>query len=322
MRAAIYCRVSTEDQQREGTSLESQLEACQRKATTEALLVDESDVYIETYSGLSLSRPALDRLRERIRTREIDVLIAYTLDRLSRDPVHYIIITEEIERHNARLALVTEDVDSSDLGRLIAYIKGYAAKIEAEKIRERTMRGKRTRAEKYGKMPTGRGVLYGYDYDVETGRNKANADIENVRMAGLWILEAHVSLNEVCRRFNNMGLLAPRGGHVWRRSTVGRIMRNPAYAGQTMAFRTKTISGKRVHVKEEDMVPIPDAVDVPAFTPDEWAAIQTQLDRNRELSPPEPEAHIPASRPRVLRARWKEVSRDTWAWQEVLPLRW
>ncbi|GAH81579.1 unnamed protein product, partial [marine sediment metagenome] len=116
MRAAIYCRVSTEDQEREGTSLQSQLEACLKKAHELGYEVPEEFIILETYSGLTLDRPKLPGLRQWVRDKEVDAVMGYTLDRLSRDPVHFIILQEELERAGTELILVTETVDSSDLG--------------------------------------------------------------------------------------------------------------------------------------------------------------------------------------------------------------
>ena len=87
--------------------------------------------------------------------RHIDVVVCYCLDRLSRDPGHGVIITQELEKHGVKLEAVTEDVDNSELGKLISYIRGYASKVEAEKIRERTMRGKKAKA-KQGQIPAWR----------------------------------------------------------------------------------------------------------------------------------------------------------------------
>ena len=115
MKAAIYCRVSTEDQEREGSSLQSQLEACEKIAQERDYEVPLELIVLETYSGLSLDRPKLNELREWVRDKQVDVVIAYTLDRLSRDPVHFIILQEELERVGVELILVTEDIDSSDL---------------------------------------------------------------------------------------------------------------------------------------------------------------------------------------------------------------
>ncbi len=284
MNAAIYCRVSTEDQEREGTSLDSQLKACQDKAQELGYEISEKYTVRETYSGLSLDRPKLDQLRQWVRNKEVDAVVAYTLDRLSRDPVHFIILQEEIERSGVKLILVTEDLDNSDLGLLIAHIKGYAAKLEAEKIKERTMRGKRERI-KNGKLPTGRGILYGYDYDKELGINVANDKLDIVKMIGQWLIQEGIFLNEACRRLMEKHIPAPKGGYRWSRGTVGRIMRNPAYAGKSYAGKTRMEGKKRVGCSEADHVLIPNAVDRTAFAWEEWEMIQRQLDRNRELSP-------------------------------------
>ena len=278
--AAIYCRVSTEDQEREGTSLDSQLKACQDKAYELGYEISEKYTGKETYSGLSLDRPKLAQLRQWVRDKEVDAVVAYTLDRLSRDPVHFIILQEEIERSGVELILVTEDLDNSDVGLLITHIKGYAAKLEAEKIKERTMRGKRERI-RNGKLPTGRGVLYGYDYDREHGINVANDKLAIVKMIGQWVIEEGIFLNEACRRLMEKHIVAPKGGYRWSRGTVGRIMRNPAYAGKSYAGKTRTEGKKRVICSEAEHVLIPNAVDCAAFTWEEWELIQRQLDRNR-----------------------------------------
>ena len=85
-KAATYCRVSTDNQEAEGTSLQTQLggclEYCQDKGYEVAHRLSE------TYSGLTLDRPKLNELRELVRTGDINVVVVYCLDRLSRDPVH------------------------------------------------------------------------------------------------------------------------------------------------------------------------------------------------------------------------------------------
>lgn len=290
MKAAIYCRVSTDLQELEGTSLHTQLEACLERAKELGYETKPDFIMRETYSGLSLDRPKLNEVRQWVRDKQVDAVVAYTLDRLSRDPVHFIILQEELERAGVTLIMVTEDVDSSDMGRLITYIKGFAAKLEAEKIRERTMRGKRERI-KSGKLPTGRGVLYGYDYDKEREINVANDNLETVKMVGQWLIEEGVFLNEACRRLMAKGIPAPKGGHRWSRGTVGRIMRNSAYAGKSYAGKTKMEGKRRIRCSETDHVLIPDAVDRTAFTWEEWEFIQRQLDRNRELSPRNQKLH-------------------------------
>jgi site-specific DNA recombinase len=64
-RAAVYCRVSTDSQEREGTSLKTQLERCLTYCHDKGY--DATYQFSETYSGLSLERPELDKLRELVR---------------------------------------------------------------------------------------------------------------------------------------------------------------------------------------------------------------------------------------------------------------
>ena len=139
MKAAVYCRVSGTTQEQEGTSLQSQLEACKKLAIDKGYEVPEEFIISETYSGLTLDRPKLTEMRQWVRSNRIGVVIVYTLDRFSRDPVHFILLQDELEKANVGLELVMDSLDSSDMGKLITHIKGYAAKLEAEKIKEKLL---------------------------------------------------------------------------------------------------------------------------------------------------------------------------------------
>ena len=160
--SAIYCRVSTDNQEAEGTSLQTQLEASLKYCLDKGY--DARYRFSEAYSGLTIERPKLNALRELVRAGEVNVIVVYCLDRLSRDPTHGVILTQEMEKHSVKLEAVTEDIDNSELGKLISYIRGFASKLEAEKIRERTTRGKKERA-KEGRIPGGgSSKIYGYNY--------------------------------------------------------------------------------------------------------------------------------------------------------------
>jgi site-specific DNA recombinase len=299
-KVAIYCRVSTEDQEREGTSLDSQLKACQDKAQELGYEISDKYTIRETYSGLSLDRPKLTQLRQWVRDKEVDAVIAYTLDRLSRDPVHFIILQEELERAGVVLVMVTEDVDSSDMGKLIAHIKGFAAKLEAEKIKERTMRGKRARA-LAGKLPANSHArLYGYSYMPGKGVGEGIRYITEeqavvVREIYQWLLEG-LSTDAITYRLRELGIPTPSGKGYWIRSTVLQILKNPAYCGKTYAF-TRTYGMPKYRLKadtkrkntgiiwkpREQWVEIPHAT--PAIVSEEtFNAAQEKLTENRRLA--------------------------------------
>src|SRR5581483_4958290 len=143
VRAAIYCRVSTPGQEQDGTSLDTQEEACRRFAADRGYTVSTTHVYRETFTGAEFhERPRLGDLRAALRARQLDVVIAYAVDRLSRDQVHIWLLLDEVERGGARLEMVTESFDATPTGKFLLSARAFAAEVERQKIRERTQRGR------------------------------------------------------------------------------------------------------------------------------------------------------------------------------------
>ncbi len=283
--AATYCRVSTDNQEAGGTSLQTQLEGCLKYCQDKSY--DVRYRFSEAYSGLCLERPELDKLRDLVRSENIDVVVCYSLDRLSRDPVHGVILTQELEKHHIGLEAVTETIDNSELGKLISYIRGYASKLEAEKIRERTMRGKRARA-KEGRIPSGGGTrIYGYDYikvSQENGGRRVINEIEAswVRQMYDWLINEGLSTNAIVYRLR--ALNAPtKSGKIWAKYSVQKILTNPAYTGKFYAFTTK--GHKRFSRPQSDWIEIKGVT--PTIIPQEtFEAAQRQLQINRTRTVP------------------------------------
>ncbi|MFC2026395.1 recombinase family protein [Chloroflexota bacterium] len=296
--AAIYCRVSTDNQESEGTSLQTQLEACLRYCHDKDY--DAAYRLSEAYSGLTLDRPKLNELRELVRAGDIDVVVCHCLDRLSRDPVHGVIIIEELEKHHVILEAATETVDSSEVGKLISYIRGFASKLEAQKIRERTMRGKKARA-LAGKLPANSHAhLFGYSYLPGKGIgegvryvNEQQADV--VRQMYQWLLEG-LSTDAITYRLREMAIPTPTKKGYWIRSTVLGILKNPAYYGKTYAFTCTYGKPKRrlkpdtkrkntgiIWKPREEWLEIPNATP-PIISEATYNAAQERLGQNRRMA--------------------------------------
>ncbi len=298
--AAIYCRVSTDNQEQEGTSLQTQLEACKKLAQQRGYEVEEQHIIQEVYSGLTLDRPDLAKLRQWVRDKEVDAVIGYTLDRLSRDPVHFILLQEELERAGVELILVTESLDSSDMGKLITHIRGFAAKLEAEKIRERTMRGARQRASQ-GKIPIGgTGKLYGYTYITGKGDHEGiryvNEDQARwVKEMYRWLVDEGLTVNAITYRLRALGIPTPGKSPFWRNGKVHEILTNPAYMGKTYAFtysyaEPKQNPGTSGRPKRKRLVrkPAEEWVEIPGATPlivsqETFELAQVKLRQNKRL---------------------------------------
>jgi len=108
MKATIYCRISTDEQERESTSLQNQLGAGKKVAREEGYEVSEELTFMETYSGLSLDRPELTKLRGIARDESIAAVIAFTPDRLCRNGEDILALAKEFKTHGAKLIFVNE----------------------------------------------------------------------------------------------------------------------------------------------------------------------------------------------------------------------
>ena len=98
----------------------------------------------DVHSGAELKeRPHLSRLREAMRHRAIDVVVAYALDRLSREQNQQGALVYEADDAGVRLEFVTEDFENSATGKFIRSARAFVAEVEREKIIERTVRGRR-----------------------------------------------------------------------------------------------------------------------------------------------------------------------------------
>ncbi len=275
--AAIYCRVSTDNQEAEGTSLQTQLDACLNYC--HGKVYDATYRFSEAYSGLTIDRSKLNELRKLVRNEQIDVVVVYCLDRLSRDPTHGVILTQELEKHGVILEAVSETVESTELGKLINYIRGFASKLEAEKIRERTMRGKKAKA-RMGQIPGGGFArTYGYDYVKKSGNNGGRRVINEtearwVRQIYHWLVYDGLSTTAITKKLNTLNAPTKHGGF-WKKQTVSAILKNRSYPGKTYAF-TMSRNKAKYSKPESEWIEVPDAT--PAIIDQElFDAVQKQL---------------------------------------------
>ena len=239
MRTAIYCRVSTEDQEREGTSLQSQLEACLEKACELGYDAPEEFIFREAYSGLTLDRPQLTTLRNRAKDGEIQAIIVHTPDRLSRVGEDILALAKEFKVAGVKLQFVKEQWDDTLNGKLVAFMLGWASEFEAAQFKERSLRGKRARAA-LGKLPSGAGrKLFGYHYikgkEIGEGIRYVNkAEAKWVGQIFDWLVNEGLTVNGITRRLRALDVPTPAGGQFWYRQSVYRILTNLAYTARPM----------------------------------------------------------------------------------------
>lgn len=147
MRAAIYARVSTEEQ-----TYELQVNACIRWCEQQEL---EYDVFADKISGSKSSRPEFNDMMERIRRNEYGAIVIWKLDRLGRSTIHLLQLMEEFRNRNMQIVIVTGNIDTSrPEGRLFFTIIAGFAELEREYIKQRVQAGIDTKKEKG--IPLGR----------------------------------------------------------------------------------------------------------------------------------------------------------------------
>jgi site-specific DNA recombinase len=280
--AAIYCRVSGDSQERDGTSLQTQLDACKKYCQEKGYEVAQA--FSETYSGLTLERPKLSQMRDIARNGEIEVVVVYCLDRLSRDPTHGVIITQGFEQNHVKLEAVTEDLNNSELGKLINYVRGFASKLEAEKIKERTQRGKRAKA-KAGCMVGGFHITYGYDYvrlirgERQARRLVNETEARWVKQMFAWLVDDGMSSFAIAGKLNELGV-PTKHGRRWTGSNVRSILHNPSYCGKTYAFARIRRQNRRR--PRDEWIEIPGDLTPVIVSPEVFEAAQKQLYVNYE----------------------------------------
>jgi len=143
-RAAIYARVSTEDQHNE-----NQVERLKDYAKLNKYNVTK--IYTDVMTGKSAARPALQNMIQDMRKRRFDILIVWSIDRLGRSLQHLLQTVQEFEKHGVDFVCITQPIDtSSPHGKFTFTILGAVAELERELIRERVKLGM-DRAKKEGK---------------------------------------------------------------------------------------------------------------------------------------------------------------------------
>ena len=228
MRAITYSRVSTDAQERDGTSLETQERASLELAGANSWRV--VDAIRDTASGYTLDRPGIDRVRELLRQGAVDLVISHSVDRLSRNQNHIGVLFNEVEQARAKLEFVTERFEDTATGRFILAARAFTAEVEREKLAERTMRGKEARA-KSGRIPQGTGKgCYGYVYDAASGTREINEKQAAVVQRVFERFCNGDGCSLIAGDLNREGVPA-FGGGPWHPLTVRRILANERILG-------------------------------------------------------------------------------------------
>jgi len=243
IRAAFYARVSGE-QQAAAHTIESQIAALSERASCEGTPVPPERRFIDDgYSGATLIRPALDRLRDLVSVGAIDRIYVHSPDRLARNYAYQVLLLDEWRRRGVEVVFLNRPLGESPEDDLLLQVQGIVAEYERAKIMERSRRGKKHAAQS-GSLNVMSGAPFGYRYvSVREGGGQARFEpVEEqarvVRQIFAWIGRDRCSLAEVCRRLHKTATPTATGKLIWSREAVWHVLQNPAYIGQAAYGKT------------------------------------------------------------------------------------
>ncbi len=243
LRASAYLRVSTDEQAKEGYGLVYQIEKIKNYVELRDFKLDDKHIYRDDgYSGTlpPEKRPALKRLLEDAEKKEFDIVLVYKIDRLARKLLITLETIHKLGELGVEFSSITENFDTANpFGRYMMGMMGGMAELERDTIRDRTLNGKISAA-KTGKWVTGI-PPYGYKVDKKTRRlQTVPKEAEVIRKFYHWLIEERISLREIERRANLMGLPAPKHNTIksrvtsnkWFKRTITKILTNEIYTGE------------------------------------------------------------------------------------------
>lgn len=245
-KAAIYARVSSQ-KQKEDETIESQELILREFGLKEGYLVSEMCVFLDNgISGQSLQRPALDELRDLIRTESVDAILIYSPDRLARNYPHQLILLDEFRRCGVKVHFI-KNAPQGDTPEAIMFthFQGIFAEYERALILDRSRRGTIHKA-KIGDPAILPKLPYGY----KRIKNERQTEIEIVeedanvvrKIFNLYIHE-RLSLNGICRKLGECQIKSPKGNPCWFPATILGILRNRAYTGSAAYGKSEKSEG-------------------------------------------------------------------------------
>ena len=248
--AAIYARVSSARQKDENTIV-SQTAALRAFAQQQGFSVpNEWVIEDEGFSGASLIRPGLEKVRDLSAAGQIEAVLVYSPDRLSRKYAYQVLLMEEFARHDVETVFIKAPQSATPEDQLLLQFQGMIAEYERAQILERSRRGKRHRALQ-GVVNVLGGAPYGYRYIRKSEHAPASyavidAEAAVVRMVYETYTVQGLSIGAITGLLNARGVPTRKRVTRWERSVVWAMLRNPAYKGTACFGKTKTAARQRI----------------------------------------------------------------------------
>ena len=292
MHVAAYARVSTQRQVQAQTT-EQQLDRLRAYAASQGWVLAPEHLFRDDgYSGASLRRPGLDRLRDAAASARLDRVLITAPDRLARNYVHQVLLVEELQKHGAVVDFLDRPMSRDPHDQLLLQIRGAVAEYERTLIAERMRRGRLRKLRAGALLPWTR-PPYGYRLDPERPRDPAGVRLDEAEAAVVrdlftWFADEGTAVTALVQRLHRLGIPSPRARGTWSASALRGVLSNPIYLGQVFANRLRTRPAER---RRSALLPVGRGEGgTRVADPAEWIAVapvpavigQEQFDRAQE----------------------------------------
>jgi site-specific DNA recombinase len=240
--AALYRRVSGEEQKQKGFSLPDQraeaLEYCVRKNLEVVREFEDAG-----YSGKFLERPDLDELRDLVTSGGVNVVVVSKRDRLARG-LYAGYLKNEFKRRGVELIALDSITEDTPYGELLENTLDNFSEFERFMIADRMRRGKRSKA-KQGKLIASPQSDYGFRYnETRDGYEVDELKMALVRRVFRMVGVEGMTLNAVGARLEAEGIPSPRGGRTWNRPTLRKFILSDVYLRHSYEEVASIVSGE------------------------------------------------------------------------------
>lgn len=253
MKTAIYMRVSTEEQAKEGYSLQAQ----RRKLVAYCDARDWEIIQVYCDEGISGSsiekRPQATLMLNDLKKGLFENILILKVDRLCRNTRNLLEIVDLCKAYNVRLNAVEESIDyTTPTGKMMLTILGSFAELERSTITSRMVSGKeqKQRDGLYMKTPW---LCYGFQWEGDILKPHPIESQVVLKIIDFYL--AGNSMLQVAKLANAEGYRT-RDGRLWSCSNIGRLLRNPTLKGYTTWHSSKKGATDKVCVKAKNVVPL------------------------------------------------------------------
>mgnify|MGYP000590330077 CR=1 FL=1 len=292
MRVAAYCRVSTEEEEQQGSFETQKLYYTEKiNSTSEWEL---AGIYADDgISGIhTKKRDGFNQMIQDCKKKKIDLILTKSISRFARNTLDSIQYVRMLKAIGIAVIFEKENINTSTMNsEMILTVLSAFAQAESESISQNVARGKRM-GFRQGKFPFPYGQILGYRKGLDGKPEVIPEEAEVIRMIFNSYLQG-ASLLTIKKKLEAGGVLTARGNKKWSSESVQRILQNEKYCGDVLlqkTFCTDVISKKIVkNVGQMAQYYMPDHHEA-IVSREQYNAVKAEMARRSALRSPSKEA--------------------------------